>query len=79
MSDDIYAMKLSLKKLLSVGNSLEGLEQWRYRVYKYNGVGKDARNYRNNIISHVKEFGRCNTFKEKVLDFEYSGKYTVLN
>lgn len=59
MTDDVYALRMAIKKLESVKR--EG-QTWREMVARYNGSGIMARQYAEKIASHVNEFKRCEVF-----------------
>lgn len=61
VEDDEYALKVALKKLHSVRKPDQ---DWRTLVARYNGSGKAARKYADNIAKHVTMFKKCSSVVE---------------
>ena len=54
LTDDLYALKMSLRKL----NSYRG-DSWAGMVKSYNGRGEKAEKYLQSIVKHVKMLKTC--------------------
>ena len=60
MTDDVYSLKMALRKLETVHHL-----GWRDMVRSYNGNVRSATTleYLNNVIGHINQFKRCGVFK----------------
>lgn len=61
INDDLFAMRMAIKKLLSVKTGESNID-WRNMVSRYNGGGPAARKYGNTVVGIVKSFKKCDTF-----------------
>lgn len=60
LTDDVYSLRLSIKKLKSYSGT-----DWKGMVKAYNGSGKMADKYLDKIIKHVKMLKQCNYFEDR--------------